>query len=39
MHVLRFTEKINKQIINDYNSRENVEKQWYVDIIKEKLYN
>jgi hypothetical protein len=37
LQVREFTSKICKEILNDYNNRENVKKGWYLEILKNKL--
>jgi hypothetical protein len=39
LHVREFTSKIGKEILNDYNNRENVKKEWYLELIKKNLQN
>ncbi len=35
--VREFTNRICKEILKDYSSRENVKKEWYLDLIKKEL--
>ena len=37
LHVREFTARICKEILDDYNNRENIKKEWYLELIKNKL--
>jgi hypothetical protein len=37
LRVRKFCEKISKQIINDYNAQENVDMDWYFDLIQREV--